>query len=100
MADLSDSHSRGCIDERTALAALTIKSIAPQVKIIAELLDEAKKPHLQRTNVDEIIVRGEHLGSLLTSAIISTGIVQCIIQNNVSGKKKDMKLQDLLSDNT
>jgi voltage-gated potassium channel len=74
MADLSGSHSRDRIDERTALAALTIKSVAPQAKIIAELLDEANKPHLRRTNVDEIIVRGEHLGSLLANAIISPGL--------------------------
>ena len=138
MADLSGSHSRDRIDERTALAALTIKSIAPQVKIIAELLDEANKPHLRRTNVDEIIVRGEHLGSLLASAIISPGLPRVLssimslgekdklwkadIPKSYVGKtfkelsayfrerqaiiigvmreKKDMKLQDLLSDNT
>jgi voltage-gated potassium channel len=138
MADLSGSHSHDRVDERTALAALTIKSIAPQVKIIAELLDEANKPHLRRTNVDEIIVRGEHLGSLLASAIISPGLPRVLsnimsmgekdklwktdIPKSYVGKafkelssyfrerqailigvmreKKDMKLQDLLSDNT
>ncbi|PKN76696.1 MAG: hypothetical protein CVU52_03610 [Deltaproteobacteria bacterium HGW-Deltaproteobacteria-10] len=138
MADLSGSHSRDRIDERTALAALTIKSVAPQIKIIAELLDEANKPHLRRTNVDEIIVRGEHLGSLLASAIISPGLPRVLsgimslgekdklwradIPKSYAGKtfkelsayfrerhaiiigvmreKKDVKLQDLLSDNT
>ncbi|MGV8059457.1 MAG: potassium channel family protein [Smithellaceae bacterium] len=138
MADLSGSHSRDRIDERTALAALTIKSISPQVKIIAELLDEANKPHLRRTNVDEIIVRGEHLGSLLASAIISPGLPRVLssimslgekdklwkvdIPKSYAGKtfkelsvyfrerqaiiigvmrdKKNVKLQDLLSDNT
>lgn len=137
MADISGNHSHDRIDERTALAALTIKSIAPQVKIIAELLDEANKPHLRRTNVDEIIVRGEHLGSLLASAIISPGLPRIFasiisrgekdklwraeIPSNYIGKtfkelsayfrekqaiiigvmrdKKDMKLEDLLSDN-
>lgn len=138
MADLSGSHSRDRIDERTALAALAIKSVAPQVKIIAELLDEENKPHLRRTNVDEIIVRGEHIGSLLASAIISPGLPRVFssimslgerdklwkadIPKGFVGKtfkelsgyfrerqgiiigvmreKKDMKLQDLLSDNT
>jgi voltage-gated potassium channel len=138
MADLSGSHSRDRIDERTALAALTIKSVAPDVKIIAELLDEVNKPHLRRTNVDEIIVRGEHLGSLLASAIISPGLPRVLssimslgekdrlwradIPKSYVGKtfkelsvyfrerqaiiigvmreKKDVKLQDLLSDNT
>jgi len=138
MADLSGSHSRDRIDERTALAALTIKSVGPQVKIIAELLDEANKPHLRRMNVDEIIVRGEHLGSLLASAVISPGMPRILsgimslaakeklwrvdIPKNYTGKtfkeltayfrerraivigvireKKDVKLEDLLSDNT
>ena len=138
MADISGSHSRDRIDERTALAALTIKSVAPQIKIIAELLDESNKPHLRRANVDEIIVRGEHLGSLLASAIISPGLPRVLseimslgekdklwkadIPKSYIGKtfkelsayfrerqaiiigvmreKKDVKLQDLLSDNT
>jgi voltage-gated potassium channel len=138
MADLSGSHSRDRVDERTALAALTIKSVAPQVKIIAELLDEVNKPHLRRTNVEEIIVRGEHVGSLLANAIISPGLPRIFssimslgerdslwitdIPKNYVGKtfkelsgyfrerqaiiigvmrnKKDVKLEDLLSDNS
>jgi voltage-gated potassium channel len=138
MADLSGSHSRDRIDERTALAALTIKSVAPAVKIIAEVLDEANKPHLRRTNVDEIIVRGEHQGSLLAKAIISPGLPRVFsgmlspgekdklwitgipkeyigrtfkdlsgyfrekkaIVLGVMREKKDMKVEDLLTDNT
>jgi voltage-gated potassium channel len=138
MADLSGSHSRDRIDERTALAALTIKSVAPAVKIIAEVLDEANKPHLRRTNVDEIIVRGEHQGSLLAKAIISPGLPRVFsdmlspgekdklwitgipkeyigrtfkelsgyfrdkkaIIIGVMREKKDMKVEDLLTDNT
>ena len=74
MADTSGSHPHERIDERTTLAALAIKSIAPNVKTIAELLDGENKQHLKRANVDEIIVRGEHVGSLLASAINSPGL--------------------------
>ena len=74
MADTSGSHPLDRIDERTTLATLTIKSIAPKVKTIAELLDGENRQHLKRANVDEIIVRGEHVGSLLASAINSTGL--------------------------
>lgn len=74
MADTSGSHPHERIDERTTLAALTIKSIAPNVKTIAELLDGENKQHLKRANVDEIVVRGEHVGSLLASAINSPGL--------------------------
>ena len=74
MADISGSHVHERIDERTTLATLTIKSIAPHVKTIAELLDAENKQHLRRANVDEVIVRGEHIGSLLATAINSPGI--------------------------
>jgi len=74
MADLSGNHPKERADDRTILAALVIKSLAPRIKAIAELLDGANKSHLRRANVDEIIVRGEHVGSLLASAIKSPGL--------------------------
>lgn len=74
MADTSGSHPRDRIDERTTLASLTIKSIAPGIKTIAEILDSENKQHLRRANVDEIVVRGENMGSLLASAINSPGL--------------------------
>jgi voltage-gated potassium channel len=74
MADTSGTHSRDRSDERTTLAALTVKSIAPNVKTVAEILDSGNKQHLRRANVDDIIVRGEHVGSILASAINSPGL--------------------------
>ena len=65
-------------DERTALAALTIKYLAPQIKTIAELLDGENRQHLKRANVEEIIVRGEHIGSLLATAVKSPGLPRLI----------------------
>ncbi|MFA4915232.1 MAG: ion channel [Syntrophales bacterium] len=78
MADISGNHPKDRIDEITTLAALTIKSIAPKIRIVAELLDRENKPHLQRASVDEIIIRGEHVGSLLASAINSPGLPQIL----------------------
>jgi voltage-gated potassium channel len=74
MADNTGTHAKDRPDERTTLAVLAIKSLAPSIKTIAELLDSENKPHLKRANVDEIIVRGEHIGSLLASAINSPGV--------------------------
>jgi voltage-gated potassium channel len=74
MADTASNQSRDRLDERTTLASLMIKSIAPHVKTVAELLDNENKSHLKRANVDEIIVRGEHVGFLLASAINSPGL--------------------------
>lgn len=78
MADVSGGHSRERTDERTALTALTIKYLAPQVKMIAELLDGENRQHLKRANVEEIIVRGEHIGSLLATAVKSPGLPRLI----------------------
>ncbi len=74
MVDLSGTHPRERADERTILAALAIKSIAPHIKTIAELLDSESRQHLKRAGVDEIIVRGEQIGSLLASAVNSPGL--------------------------
>jgi voltage-gated potassium channel len=74
MADLSGPHGRDRADERTILSALTIKSLAPKTRIVAELLDGDNKPYLKRANVDEIIVLGEHVASLLASAVSHPGL--------------------------
>ena len=78
MADQSAGQPTERIDERTTLTALTVKAVAPNVKIIVELLDSENRPHLKRANVDDIIVRGEHIGSLLASAINSPGLPKAI----------------------
>jgi voltage-gated potassium channel len=78
MADVSGGHSRERTDERTTLAAHSIKYMAPKIKIIAELLDGKNRQHLERANVDEIVVRGEHIGSLLATAVQSPGLPRLI----------------------
>ena len=78
LADTSGHHSLEKADERTILATLAIKSIAPEVKTCAELLNPENMQHLRRANVDEIVVRGEHLGNLLAGATISPGLPRII----------------------
>ncbi|MEK6653808.1 MAG: ion channel [Thermodesulfobacteriota bacterium] len=78
MADASGGHSQERTDERTTLAALTIKYLSPHIKTVAELLDGENRQHLKRANVDEIIVRGEHIGSLLATAVKSPGLPRLI----------------------
>jgi voltage-gated potassium channel len=48
--------------------------MAPRIKTVAELLEGENRPHLKRARVDEIIVRGEHVGSLLASAVNAPGL--------------------------
>ncbi|MFH2011220.1 MAG: ion channel [Pseudomonadota bacterium] len=77
-ADTSGDHSLQKADERTALGTLAIKTIAPNVRTCAELLSIENKQHLKRANVDEIIVRDEHVGELLASATVHTGLYKVI----------------------
>jgi len=78
LADTSGQHSLENADERTILGTLAIKSMAPDVKTCAELLNPENKEHLRRANVDEIIVRGEHIGNLLAGAATSPGLPRVI----------------------
>jgi len=80
MADTTGSHTQDRADERTTLAILAIKSLAPSVKTVAELLNGENRPHLRRAGVDEIIVRGEHVGALLASAVSNPGIPRLFSQ--------------------
>jgi len=90
LADRSGKYSFDKADERTILGTLAINSIAPQVKTCAELLDIQNKPHLRRTKVDEIIVRGEYSGSLLASAALSPGLSGVV--NNLLSYGKESRL--------
>lgn len=65
-------------DERTILSTLAIKSMAPTVKVGAELLNAENVGHLRRANVDDIILRGEFNGFLLASSAISPGVPQVV----------------------
>ncbi len=78
LADTSGQHSLEQADERTILATLAVKSMAPEVKTCAELLNPENKQHLRRANVDEIVVRGEHIGNLLAGAATSPGLPRVI----------------------
>jgi voltage-gated potassium channel len=78
LADTSGQHSLEQADERTILATLAIKSMAPEVKTCAELLNPENRQHLRRANVDEIVVRGEHIGNLLAGAATSPGLPRVI----------------------
>lgn len=78
LADTAGQHSLEKADERTILATLAIKSMAPGVKTCAELLNPENEQHLRRAKVDEIVIRGEHIGSLIAGATASPGLPRII----------------------
>jgi voltage-gated potassium channel len=76
--DTSGGRSLDRADERTILATLAIKSLAPQTRTCAELLDGSNRPHLLRANVDEVVVRGERTSLLLGWAALSPGLTEVL----------------------
>ena len=78
LADTSGQRSLEKGDERTILATLAIKSMAKEVKTCAELLNPENRQHLMRAKVDEIVLRGEHIGILLAGATASPGLPRVI----------------------
>lgn len=52
-------------DQRTLLAALTFRGLAPKVPLYAEALLETNRKHLSRAGVDVTVVRGELAGRAL-----------------------------------
>jgi len=78
LADRVDGASREQIDQRTLLAALTIKSLHPQLKVCAEVLHPDNRAHLERARVEDIVVRGEYDSALIASATESTGIFKVL----------------------
>ncbi|MBW1801350.1 MAG: NAD-binding protein [Deltaproteobacteria bacterium] len=89
LADVSGGHTLEKADERTIFGTMAIKSMASKVRTCAELIHAENREHLIRTNVDEIIVRGESAGSLLATAATSPGMVDTVkaIINNQDENK-------------
>lgn len=72
--DTSGNNTLDNADERTILGVLAIKSLNPDITTCAEVLKKENEGHLQRANVDSIIVNGEFSGFLLSNASVSQGI--------------------------
>lgn len=78
LADTSGPHGPEKADQRTVLGTLAVKSMAPNTRTIAELMDAENKPHLRRANIDEVIIRGENSGALLASTAVTSGMNRVI----------------------
>jgi voltage-gated potassium channel len=78
LADTRGEKGNEKSDERTILATLAVKTMAPKARVYAEILNQDNVPHLRRARVDDVIVRGEHAGFFLANASLSPGIHQVI----------------------
>lgn len=77
LPDLS-SPTRTIADEKTVLATLSIKSIAPRVRVFAHVLEKEGESHLKRAHVTDIIVSDEFSGFLLMAHVLFPGIPQVV----------------------
>lgn len=74
LADTSGGRAYDEADSRTILAVLTIETLNPRVYTCAELVHAKNAVHLERVNVDEIILTGEYGGKMLAHAALAHGI--------------------------
>jgi voltage-gated potassium channel len=68
----------GSPDERTVLATLTIKAIAPEVKVLAYIVDAQNEPHLRRANADRIVIGDAHSSFFLAAHVAMPGVPELL----------------------
>ena len=78
---LLDTHGRKLetrLDDRTVLAAFTIRDLNHQVRLCAEVENEDSIPHLRRAGVDAVVALGDHNDFLLANAAINPGVTMAV----------------------
>lgn len=81
-------------DERAALSTLTMKSIQPNLKICAELINAENRQHLVRAGADGIVVRGEYDETLLSLSLINPGISD-LFKTLMTSQEMPVKVVDI-----
>ena len=74
LADTSEGDSPTEIDSRTVLTVLTIKSIAREIYVIAELLDKKFESYLRYVHCDEILFSKDVARRMLANTSIINGM--------------------------
>lgn len=67
-------------DCRTVLAVLTIEKLNCNIHTAAELINPEKRSHLEKAGVDEIVIRGEISGSILSRISKNRGLSKLVTQ--------------------
>ncbi len=78
LAGRQEGETAADVDQRTLITALTLKSLNPKIKIIAELLRPENKSYLERAGAEQILVRGQYDSSILAGAIASPGLYKVL----------------------
>ena len=95
-SDISDSIHNP--DDKTILAALTIKGLEPNIRLIAYLHDRENLTHIKRANADEVVISDDFGAYMLASHVMDPGIPQTVnrLLDNVS--KNRFKRVDIPSE--
>ena len=78
LAGRQEGETAAEVDQRTLITALTLKSLNPKIKILAELLRPENKLYLERAGAEQILIRGQYDSSILAGAIASPGLFQVL----------------------
>ena len=65
-------------DEKTILATLTIKTLAPSVRVVAYLTERENLTHIKRANADEVILSDDFGAYMVASHVMEPGVPQTI----------------------
>ena len=86
--------STGHPDEKTIFATLTIKTSAPNCRVIAFIVDRENLTHIRRANADEIILKAKELKTQNVKMAGKTGTVQVIRISEEEREKGIIKNKD------
>jgi len=74
-------------EDKTVLTCLTAKSISEDCIVIAHVLNPENVSHLQRANVNEIVMPDEHVPHLLAKHVTDPGVPQLFDELIIKRKK-------------
>ncbi len=77
------------VDQRVLLTALTLKSLNPKIRILAEIHLPENRPYLERAGVEEVLVRGQYDSSLMAGAIAAPGLFR-LFTSLLTGEGPDL----------
>jgi len=80
LADMSSAGSDGEVDAKTVLTALTIKSINPDIRLTAEVLELDNYEHLKLAGVDQVLDSDVLVGDLLARSTVNYGLIDLIMR--------------------
>lgn len=89
---------RASADEKTIFATLTIKSLEPNVRVVAYLSDRDNLTHIKRANVDEVVIGDDFGAYMLVSHVLSPGVPQAVNRLLDSRSKSRIQRVDIPSE--